>query len=377
MNSISLIKLDAIQQLNDKDEKSGQLNLGNELQTNDDKRNQENKDDSPAKNLRPRRTTTYSTSQQRYSRTNLDQLKQTKLIKFKNSTLSEVKRNLFDDGKPNEQNRKRNQRTSNSPSKSLLENVDLNVFAENLLVDKLTECGKNNINYLCLRIIEIMNEERVCSNSMCVNCFKANDAKLNGNSDESVKCLKNERLVRIYCQQAEALKTNLNVQKPVILLYLFNEYCNFKERLTVGKVLEVVKFEIKRLPDHIQQSKYKQNSSPEIAISPFYIEVKADREKDWISLISLKKNEPITTTNLLNVINTQNKYQAYDNILDQPPTKNPKVIFSSYVVKSESSEQNNQHLQNTKSPTIKRFMKTINKSYAQETNRFRNSYKKA
>ena len=107
-----------------------------------------------------------------------------------------------------------------------------------------------------------------------------------------------------------------------------------------------------------------------------YIEIKADRKTDFIPLISLKqKFEPITT-NLLNVINTQNKNQSLDNIEEQPPTKNPKMTFSSYVVKSDLTEQNQLHLQNTKSPTIKKYMKTINKSFNQDTNRLKLKFNK-
>lgn len=336
----------------------------------------------PAFRLRARRSTPrkldsfysspYTASRNKfslYSPNNSDQL-HARVAKLKSgikSGIGDVKRNLFNsEPQTNQSSSQTPHRRTQSPSRSLVEEVDLNVFAENILVEKLSE-GKNNLNYLCLRIIEVLDEEECSESARCstdassTNCPNSNDCSMN-NCSSSIDNRPKQRLLKIYCQQAET-KSVLNVQKPIVLLYLFNEYVSFKNKFIPGKLIEIVKFEVKKLPTPIS---YKHNSI-DVNVCPFYVELKADRRDDWISLISIKKKYEPTNLSLLNVINTQNKYQSHDNIEDQPPTKNPKVIFSSYVVKTEPDEQQNNHnLQNTKSPTIKRFMKTFTKSYAQD-----------
>jgi len=317
--------------------------------------------DSPAFRLRTRRSTprthfdsspyvTSTTSRKSYSSNSSDRL--AKMARFR-TNLNDVKRNLFD-SEGQQQVTKQNRRTQ-SPSRSLIEDVDLNVFAENIQVNQLKE-GRNNLNYLSLRIIEVLDEEEHCVSSSSSEAVPNNS--MNDISSTNHHQIIKHRLLKIYCQQAE-MKACLNLQKPVILLYLFNEYVNFKNRLTANKLIEIVKFDIKPLQTN-QSMMY--NSS--VQIYPLYIELRAHRP-DWISLISLKKKFEPTNQLSLNVINTQNKYQAHENIEDQPPTKNPRVIFSSYVVKPEPTtnevQNNHNNLQNTKSPTIKRF-KTINKS---------------
>ena len=391
-----------------------QLNNDKNQQSNDSKTEK----DSPAFRLRQRRSTprkldsiysspylTTSRKSSLYSPTNSDQL-QAKVAKLKGSNLNDVKRNLFDlerQQQPKNNNQlinanltattppKAKRRRLHSPSRSLVEDVDLNVFAENILVDKLKETGKNNLNYLCLRIIEVLNEEELieCSslNEDEYSNDKSNDKsnnklndKLGDNSTETNHCSK-QRLLKIYCQQAcqqSESKSILNQTKPVILLYLFNEYCDFKDKLANGKIIEIVKFEVKKLPEQSASYSYRatSNSAIDVSVHPFYIELKANKANQWISLISIKKKYEPTNLNLLNVINTQNKNYLSDNIESQPATRNPRVIFSSYVVKSESTDQTNNHLQNTKSPTLKKFMRTITKSCAQDTNKLKFKIKK-
>lgn len=367
-----------IQQIepNDKsiDSRSAVLKSNDDESSNDNKSAETNEKggkakDSPAFRLRARRSTprkldsiysTYSTSRRTslYSPNSSERL-QAKVAKLKNSSsVSDVKRNLFDSDK-----QIRKERRPNSPSRSLVEDVDLNVFAENILVEKLTE-GKNNLNYLCLRIIEVLEEAGDECPTTNDSSNRNDCSSLNHCSPTTSSIHTNHRLLKIYCQQAET-KSVLNVQKPVVFLYLFDEYVNFKNQFVPGKLLEIVKFEIKQLPKQPPPA-YRHNCI-EIAVHPFYIEVRANRPLNWIPLISIKKKYEPTNLSLLNVINTQNKYQTHDNIEDQPPTKST-MRFSSYVVKTEPTEQlNNSNLQNTNSPTIKRFMRTINKSYAQDS----------
>lgn len=401
-NSTDLNEDDTTQELSDNQDSNLTFNLStNNHDHNDTNSNQQNDKqdkpnnkqtvkDSPAFRLRTRRSTPrkldsiysspYSSTSRKsslYSPNNSDQL-QAKVAKLKSGgTINDVKRNLFDSNKKIKTDHQliKNRNRSHSPSRSLVEDVDLNVFAENVPVEKLGEIGKNNLNYLCLRIIEVLNEEylTVCSpdcsnqnNSMNLSNDQPASNKYNS-SPSVIKCSNcpKQRLLKIYCQQAET-KSSLNVQKPVIILQLFNEYCNFKDRFVNGKILEIVKFEVKKLAEHVN---YRHNSI-DIPVYPFYIEVKANKDNHWVSLISIKKKYEPTNSNLLNVINTQNKQHLHENIEDQPPTKNAKVVFSSYVVKSESTndQPNSNHLKNTNSPTIRRFMKTINKTYAQDTN---------
>lgn len=371
--------------------------------------------DSPAFRLRTRRSTPrkldsiysspYSTSRKTslYSPTNSEQL-QAKVAKLKSAptasaTLNDVKRNLFDSNRTPKDTKKSRSR---SPSSSLVEDVDLNVFAENIRVEKLTEAGKNSLNYLCLRIIEVLNEEsltecspecgsnRIVSPSKCSSTNNSTNNSMVSSADSSNEnhkltdssrlndhhlspahnsspnttitptadcptCPK-QRLLKLYCQQAET-KSVLNAQKPVVLLQLLNEYCNFKDRLLAGKILEIVKFEVKQLP---QPANYR-HSTGEVPVYPFFIEVRANKDHHWVSYLSIKKKYVPTNSNLLNVINAQNKHPVHA-IEDQPPTKNPRVVFSSYVVNEPATEQTNQPLKNTNSPTIRRFMKKINKS---------------
>ena len=386
--------------------------------------------DSPAFRLRTRRSTPrkldsiysspYSTSRKTslYSPTNSEQL-QAKVAKLKSApsaTVHDVKRNLFDasrpaNGNPNSGPAAKVSRL-HSPSRSFVEDMDLAPFAENIRVEKLTETGKNGLNYLCLRIIEVLNEEWLtecsadCSNrsdqdrGRIISCSSVSPSikcstnsstnnsmddrsnenhKLNDSNDRhshdhpnpsspdhhlsptgspllNCSSCPKQRLLKIYCQQAET-KSILNAQKPVVLLQLHNEYCDFKDRLLAGKILEIVKFEVKKLP---QPANYR-HSAGEVPVYPFYIEVRANKDPHWVTLLSVKKKYEPTNSNLLNVINTQNRHQFH--IEDQPPTKNPRIVFSSYVVNEPAAnEQANQPLKNTNSPTIRRFMKKINKS---------------
>lgn len=355
--------------------------------------------DSPAFRLRTRRSTPrkldsiysspYSTSRKTslYSPTNSDQL-QAKVAKLRSApAVNDVKRNLFDASRPaagRQETAKKGR--SHSPSRSLVEDVDLNVFAENIRVEKLTETGKNSLNYLCLRIIEVQNEECLtecspeCSNGRTIE--PSNNTLIDSNdrsndhpssphhpslatttspsppsTGDCPSCPK-QRLLKLYCQQAET-KSVLNAQKPVVLLQLLNEYCSFKDRLQAGRILEIVKFEVKQLPE---PANYRY-AGGEVPIYPFYIEVAPNKAHHWVSYLSIKKRFEPTNSNLLNVINTQNRHQMH--IEDQPPTKNSRVVFTSYVVNETASNEQvgqplkNTNMKNTNSPTIRRFMKKI------------------
>jgi hypothetical protein len=151
---------------------------------------------------------------------------------------------------------------------------------------------------------------------------------------------------------------------PLLLVHLHGPYADCVDQLRPGKILELVRFDFERVdPDQLHYEHLGQR----MHFWPFVLHMRSQTCEPWLPLASIRDHlEPFDESNLL-VKNGQTNVKSQttaDETTDSNATGSDRkeaMRFSSYVVKIADSEQTIS-LQQTKSPTIKRFMKTINRA---------------
>lgn len=151
----------------------------------------------------------------------------------------------------------------------------------------------------------------------------------------------------------------LRPTQPLLLLCLHGRYAQNEDKFQVGKLLELVRFEFESA--NCEDFRYNYMDK-RMDFYPFILHMRLEPTNRWLPMISIKSaiNQPDLSQ--LNVINAQALLKEQQNQQDSSnvSTEQSKdsAKFSSYVVKAEASDTV-VSLHQTKSPTIKRFMKTI------------------
>ena len=150
----------------------------------------------------------------------------------------------------------------------------------------------------------------------------------------------------------------LRPTKPLLLLCLHGVYAQPVDKFQRGKLLELVRFEFESVNADDLHFDY---LDKRMDFYPFILHMRPEPTDRWVPMISIKSAVNQPDLSQLIVINGQALLKEQQNQQDSNAVDNSskdKMKFSSYVVKADDTD-NVIALHQTKSPTIKRFMKTI------------------
>lgn len=199
-----------------------------------------------------------------------------------------------------------------SPMSSVKTEVNLAVFVERINVEELTPNTKYPLNYVCLKVVNIINKN-LCQENRSSTYLSDCKPILN---DEN-----QSKLLVIDAQEPDG-------HKPTTIRVEFHDEYASKlcSSLSVGNVIEVTKFEtFKCEPQADHQSSDIADHTEQTL--PFYLVVKPSVGDNWIPIISIKSAYNSINNPLLLTVDTSNKKS------DAP---SPGLRFTSYVIKRRS-----------------------------------------
>ncbi|RWS02292.1 Protection of telomeres protein 1-like protein [Dinothrombium tinctorium] len=243
--------------------------------------------DSPAFRLRPRRSTPRPTP----SASNSSQAKRYSLLSNKESPLYEAriaaklkykavspaKRKLFrfSSFEEREESLKRSIPPL-SPSRSVVEEINIGVFAERVLVKRL-ESGKSyDSNYISVETVLIAETD---------------------NKDTS-----DESFLKLIVRDAVEGNEVISDKEKVLIVYLYGHYSNLPH-ISIGKYLEIFKFKTVAIDDESEPSTFSINGC-DIERLPYFAIVKAVKNHNWVPFVSIKSTfKPLIDHSALAVSN--------------------------------------------------------------------------